>query len=879
MADFETFKENYPKLRKAGVSDEEIRQLAKEANFTDAQINDVINMHNNASQTKAIGEEAPPSTMTTEIPNETPEVSFVGDASQQPPQQMQMPGQSQPNVTTAIDEPNTNPSDMQNLEPDKFLVKDDPLYQQMIDNLIKYKNQEDVFRQRSVDVLVNDLLAEGNSYEDALQQATEIEKETMKDFNISRYIQNNIYEPESTLDTASRVEKYNVLQRKFNLSDEEAKYWTEKWKEVAPSVLDSAAQAIENFSVGAKQDWYGALALGAQLFGFGDSEFAKNAKDKIKQLDAEATKINIERGSKLGAEDFSPVAILEAAATAAITASSLPASAVLASAAGLGALSGAVYAKGQGESDSSVAGSAVLGGALPLAIPAVAKVAKVMTDSLKTFLNVEGLYKRDIALYTQGLTAEEVIRASNFLSKRGGGTTEIAWLQENSQSWINAGVFRGISLFLSGHNREQGIVVSNKLAIKKGIQDTLDSLKDANYGLIRDGTETISSPDFIAESLIKNIAKAEKNLSHTIKAQYEHIDSVAENVFTSNRPQILKEVAQSLTEFPSVYSGDKLDKYLGIIGQKIDQFATKTEAQGGIALKDLMDLQQSIKRDITGQDSSAKLVLSSANLSINKAKELIIRDAQKALKDTTEELSSAESLMLKKLTTLHEEIAKANEMYKHKLDIFKKGKLKDFLKTKSGSPEATELVNEIIDKGKISDIAKLEYIYANTDNLKEFEKLGQRYILNGLREVINITDDTLIPKAVSFVDELLRNKDLMTAFKIPQATQDHLTDLSRAIKAAKRMEHFYGAPHLSQNSFAGRLVYLASNFLDVVRNIVTSKVYHGDELERLIHAAKKFEIPTEQEIKAWNQQKIKRDAMKWNFMGMGLNLNSNQGQE
>lgn len=877
MADFETFKENYPKLREAGVSDEEIRQLAKEANFTEAQINDVMNMYNTTPQTKSIVEEAQPSTMTTEIPNETPEVSFVGDASQQPPQQMPMPGQSQPNVTPSIDEPG-NPSDMTSLESDKFLVKDAPLYQQMIDNLIKYKNQEDVFRQRSVDVLVNDLLAEGKSYEDALQQATEIEKETMKDFNISRYIQNNIYEPESTLDTASRVEKYNVLQRKFNLSDEEAKYWTEKWKEVAPSVLDSAAQAIENFSVGAKQDWYGALALGAQLFGFGDSEFAKNAKDKIKQLDAEATKINIERGSKLGAEDFSPVAILEAAATAAITASSLPASAVLASAAGLGALSGAVYAKGQGESDSSVAGSAVLGGALPLAIPAVAKVAKVMTDSLKTFLNVEGLYKRDIALYTQGLTAEEVIRASNFLSVRGGVTTEIAWLQANSQSWVNAGVFRGISLFLSGRKAEQGIVVNNKLAIKKGIQDTLNDFKDVNYSVTRDASGMIQLQDAIAESLVNNIAKAEKNLSHAIRAQYEYIDSVAENVFAPNRAQILEEVSQSLKEFPSVYPEDKLDKYLELIGKKLDQFSARTESQGGIVLKDLMDLQQSIKRDITGKDSSAKLALSAANLSINKAKESIIRDAQTALM-ANGELSSAESLMLHKLTTLHEEISKANEMYKQKIEMFNKDKLKDFLRTKTNSPEATKLINEIINKGEISDIKKLEYIYESTDNLKEFDKLGQRYILNGLRDVINETDDTISPKAVSFVDALLRDKDLMTAFNIPQATQDHLTDLSRAIKAAKRMEHFYGAPHLSQNSFAGRIVYLASNFLDVVRNIVTSKVYHGDELERLIHAAKKFEIPTEQEIKTWNQQKIKRDAMKWNFMGMGLNLNSNQGQE
>lgn len=877
MADFETFKENYPKLREAGVSDEEIRQLAKEANFTEAQINDVMNMYNTTSQTKAIVAEAQPSTMTTEIPNETPEVSFVGDASQQPPQQMPMSGQSQPNVTPSIDEPG-NPSDMTSLEPDKFLVKDDPLYQQMIDNLIKYKNQEDVFRQRSVDVLVNDLLAEGNSYEDALQQATEIEKETMKDFNISRYIQNNIYEPESTLDTASRVEKYNVLQRKFNLSDEEAKYWTEKWKEVAPSVLDSAAQAIENFSVGAKQDWYGALALGAQLFGFGDSEFAKNAKDKIKQLDAEATKINIERGSKLGAEDFSPVAILEAAATAAITASSLPASAVLASAAGLGALSGAVYAKGQGESDSSVAGSAVLGGALPLAIPAVAKIAKVMTDSLKTFLNVEGLYKRDIALYTQGLTAEEVIRASKFLSERGGVTTEIAWLQANSQSWVNAGVFRGISLFLSGRKAEQGIVTNNRLAIQKGIQDTLNDFKDVNYSVTRDASGRIQLQDVIAESLVNNIAKAEKNLSHAIRAQYEYIDSVAENVFAPNRAQILEEVSQSLKEFPSVYAEDKLDKYLELIGKKLDQFSARTESQGGIVLKDLMDLQQSIKRDITSKDSSAKLALSAANLSINKAKESIIRDAQTALM-ANGELSSAESLMLHKLTTLHEEISKANEMYKQKIEMFNKDKLKNFLRTKTNSPEATKLINEIINKGEISDIKKLEYIYESTDNLKEFDKLGQRYILNGLRDVINETDDTISPKAVSFVDELLRNKDLMTAFNIPQATQAHLTDLSRAIKAAKRMEQFYGAPHLSQNSFAGRLVYLASNFLDVVRNIVTSKVYHGNELERLIHAAKKFEIPTEQEIKTWNQQKIKRDAMKWNFMGMGLNLNSNQGQE
>lgn len=862
MADIETFRERYQELLDANIPREVIRQQARGAGFTDDEINSVMNPQPSD----------PSSPIQTDIiTNNSPKQPHV------------VPEDNQ-NVNTQLQkqavnmEPKVKSLEERPLETNKFLGKNTQFYQQIIDQLMEHKNNEDSFQQTAIEKLTNNLVRKGKSYDEALKQATDRAKETMKNFNISRYIQNNIYEPESTLDTPSRVEKYNLLQRKFNLSDEEANYWTEKWKEVAPSVLDSAAQAIENFSVGAKQDWYGALALGAQLFGFGDSEFAKNAKDKIKQLDAETTKINIERGSKLGAEDFSPVAILEAAATAAITASSLPASAVLASAAGLGALSGAVYAKGQGESDSSVAGSAVLGGALPLAIPAVAKVAKVMTDSLKTFLNVEGLYKRDIALYTQGLTAEEVIRASNFLSKRGGGTTEIAWLQKNSQSWINAGVFRGISLFLSGRDAEQKIVINNKLAIKKGIQDTLKDFNASNYAVTRDASGMIQLQDAIAESLVNNIAKAEKNLSHAIRAQYEYIDSVAENVFAPNRAQILEEVSQSLKEFPSVYPEDKLDKYLELIGKKLDQFSARTESQGGIVLKDLMDLQQSIKRDITSKESPAKLALSAANLSINKAKEAIIRDAQTALM-ANGELSSAESLMLHKLTTLHEEISKANEMYKQKIEMFNKDKLKNFLRLKTNSPEATELLNEIINKGEISDIKKLEYIYASTDNLKEFDKLGQRYILNGLRDVINETDNTISPKAVSFVDALLRDKNLMTAFNIPPATQSHLTDLSRAIKAAKRMEHFYGAPHLSQNSFAGRLVYLASNFLDVVRNIVTSKVYHGDELERLIHAAKKFEIPTEQEIKTWNQQKIKRDAMKWNFMGMGLNLNSNQGQE
>lgn len=878
MADFETFKENYPKLREAGVSDEEIRQLAKEANFTDAQINDVINMHNNASQTKVIVEEAQPSTMTTEIPNETPEVSFVGDASQQPPQQMPMPGQSQPNVTQSIDEPG-NPSDMTSLEPDKFLVKDDPLYQQMIDNLIKYKNQEDVFRQRSVDVLVNDLLAEGNSYEDALQQATEIEKETMKDFNISRYIQNNIYEPESTLDTASRVEKYNVLQRKFNLSDEEAKYWTEKWKEVAPSVLDSAAQAIENFSVGAKQDWYGALALGAQLFGFGDSEFAKNAKDKIKQLDAEATKINIERGSKLGAEDFSPVAILEAAATAAITASSLPASAVLASAAGLGALSGAVYAKGQGESDSSVVGSAVLGGALPLAIPAVAKVAKVMTDSLKTFLNVKGLYKRDIALYTQGLTAEEVIRASNFLSERGGGTTEIAWVAKNSQSWVNAGAFRAVGLFLSGRGTESRIVANNRDAIVQGVQDTINMMKTIDKEILKN-SEGIDFDTFITENLIKNIKQAEKNLSHQIKEQYKNIDNVASNIFTPERKQVLEDIAKGVKELSEAYPGDRLHNYIELVGQKFNHFSGRTELQGGVTLKDLMDLQQSIKRDIQSKDADAQRILAITNLNINKVKQSMIDDATAVLQAKGgNEVTAADGEMLLKLKNFNQDIETANNTYKQKIDIFEADHIKKMLRVESTSPQATDYVADLIDSGDLTTLNMLKTIYTLSGNLKEFQLVGQRYVLNGLKNTINITDNTLFPKAESFIDKFLANTDLIKTFELPAQTQTHLLDLSRAIKAAKRMAVFSSSPHLSQNSFAGRIVYLASNFLDVVRNIVTSKVYHGDELERLIHAAKKFEIPTEQEIKTWNQQKIKRDAMKWNFMGMGLNLNSNQGQE
>lgn len=864
MADIETFRERYPELLNANIPREVIRQQAREAGFTDDEINSVMNPQPSE----------PSSPIQTDM--------ITNNSTKQPPV---VPEDNQ-NVNTQLQkqavnmEPKVKSFEERPLEPNKFLGKKTQFYQQIIDQLMEHKNNEDSFQQTAIEKLTNNLVRKGKSYEEALKQATDRAKETMKNFNISRYIQNNIYEPESTLDTPSRVEKYNLLQRKFNLSDEEAQYWTKKWKEVAPSVLDSAEQAIENFSVGAKQDWYGALALGAKLLGFGDSEFAQNIQSKIKQLDAEATKINVERGSKFGAEDLSPVAILEAAATAAITASSLPASAVLASAAGLGAVSGAIYAKGQGESDSSVVGSAVLGGTLPLAIPAVARVAKVMTDSLKTFLNVEGLYKRDIALYTQGLKADEVIRASNFLSERGGGATEIAWIHKNSQSWINAGVFRGISLFLSGHATEQRIVTNNKQAIKQGIQDTLDMLEKASYTATHDDLGLLKSTDYIANSLIENITKAEKNLSSQIRAQYEHIDSVAENVFTPNRQQILEEVSQSLTEFPSVYSGDKLDKYFELIGKKIDQFATKTEAQGGVVLKDLMDLQQSIKRDIIGKDSSAKLALSSANLSINKAKESIIRDAQLAITASpADALSPAESLMLHKLTTLRDEISQTNELYKQKLEIFKKGKLKDFLTAKQNSPEATELVNDIINKGEISDIAKLKNIYKYADREKEFELLGQRYILNGLRDVINTTDDSIASRTTPFIDKLLSNKDLLTAFEIPPKTQEHLTDLSRAIKAAQRMDAFYGSPHLSQNSFAGRLVYLASNFLDVVRNIVTSKVYHGDELERLIKEAKKFELPTEKEIKAWNSQKTKRDALKWNLTGMGLNLNSNQGQE
>lgn len=902
MADIEKLRTNYPKLKAMGIPDEAIIQHAKGKGYTDDEIASVL-------QATAEPMEATQQLTPTDTPNEGPPRQSVGNT-----EPTEIPSGSENNSLpngvpsegvapvehgTEVNGQDTNPmltnQDVGNptksqentaqiqpepsqIEMEKFLPKDDETYQTIINKLIENKNNEDVVRNEAFESIVADL-AQTLPYEDAEKKAAEIESEVMKNFNISRYIQNNIYEPESTLDTASRVEKYNVLQRKFNLSDEETKYWTEKWKEVAPSVLDSAANALDNFSIGAKQDWYGALALGAQLFGLGESEMAQNARAKIKELDAEATKINVERGSKFGAEDLSPVAILETAATAAIAASTLPASAVLASAAGLGAASGAIYAKGQGESDESVTASAVLGGALPLTLPAISKVARVMTESIKNFFNVEGLYKKDIAAYVEGLTAEEVIRASKFLTERKGQTTEIAWVEKNSPTWISAGVFRAVGLFLAGKDAEERIITKNNQAIVKGIEDTIKMLRESAPETLN--TETgIKSIDFIADSLRQNITKAEKSLSKTIKASYDHIDSVAANVFAPNREQVLDDVAKGFKNFPTAYSGDKLDGYIEEVGKKVKQFDDLTAAQGGVTLKDLMDLQKSIKRDMPLSVSDAKLVVGQMNLHINQAKSSIITNALESIANkSADNLTPIDSLMFQKLTTLQTEIDKTNTAYKEKLRLFGQSKLKEFLDTEAGSARATEFVDTLIKDGKISVLQDLEKMYRLANVEKDFSLLGQRYVLNGIKKSINPADNTISTSAITFIDNLLSNKDLLTALKLPQKTYEHLLDLSRAFKAAQRMEEFWRLPHLSQNAFASKILYVFRNFMDLVRNVVTSKVYHGDELERLVREAKKLEQPTAEALKELNTNKLKHNAMKWNFIGMGANLKSNDGEQ
>lgn len=763
-------------------------------------------------------------------------------------------------TTNREESPLSNPDivDIDPLAKNTFLTKQADVYSSIINGIIDADGDTNRFKQQLREAYYAQSLESGAAPLEAEQVANQNADELMKNFEISRYIQNNTYNPETVTDTASRVDKFKTLQKKFNLTDEETEYWNEQWKTHAPSLFQSVDKALDNFSVAAKQDWNGFLALGYKLFGMKEKE--AEAQAKIAELDAQAKRINVERGEKFGAEDLSPVAIGEAVAATALALSTAPVSAVIGATAVTGAAANAIYAKGQNEKDSAVALNAALGGALPIAIPAVVNMVGSLGGMVRNFFNVSGIYKKEIAAGLADVPLQDALATINFFEKNGGLATEVGFFSKGSNAEQNAVVFRSLASIFGMNRVEDNIVFRNNAATVKGVKDFLNSFERIKPSVTSTDAALLSN-DAVAESLTKAIQTAHTQMSSSIKKQYDNIEAVANDVIAPDTTKVLESLYSYLDNLPNAFPSDVLDKQIEKVGVKLAHLATEGLRNGGISLKNLMDLQQSIKRDIQFTTPSSKQIVATTNLQINKAKEEIIDDALKALQNKNPiELTDIDMTMVEKLGSLKDDIAKANIDYQNKIKTYGKQSLKRFLDVEGNSLQASKFVDDLIDKADFETIGTVKMLYNSVDKAEDFKLLGQRYILNNLGDVVNATDSKLAPNIITKFDKILNNQNLLKAFDIPQETIEQMKVISNSLKLGARMKQFYSTATAPQRLLLGKLGFLAGNFVDSVKNLIARKSYNNKELAKLVEEAKKFESKSYELLETQRNKSLRTGA-------------------
>lgn len=878
--DFET---KYQKLKEMGVEDNVILDSAKANGYNMDIVNSVITQYNQQTNTPQPVEpvETTQPTQPVEPVNDDPYagLSEAGLSQQMALEQNALnepdPYQNRGEYSISqhpepVEQPNTN-----YFTDFSFLAKNDSTYEQVLDYLVNNKNNTTQLFSDLRGDLFNEALNSGYSDEEATQLAKDATDRFMKNFEISRYIQNNMYNE----DTNRTTKLFTSLKVKFDLSDEEAKYWKEKWKEVSPTASDSIKKAFNNFKVGVEQDINGAISLFAKLTGQENSQFAKDAEAKIQELDKQATRINVERGHSFGAEDLSPVMLGEVAVGSLLAISSLPASVALAGTSALGALSGATYAKGQGESDDSVALSAGIGAGLPIAIPAVSKAFRKVADSLKGFLNQNGVLEKDLAVKFQDIPIENIMQAKHFLESKGGIVTDAGIQTKGTPSYNNAQIARTLHVFLKNSSAEDRAVLLNPQALRKGMQETLSNLAQYEGRLAKEGGETISD-DQVAKMLVENIQNHYNKISNELALKYKNIEAVSADVFYKDANSILKIFNDFDKTITKGLDNDTIDLKKNIVRDKISQLEDRALEKGGLTLKDIREFSQSIKSDFASNDRISKQIVEVLHNKINQAQELMIDESldQLTTKASSVALNKAEDKMRNQLSTLKEQIQEANALYQVKLKNYERAEIKNLLDKTSNSPELVDMVDDLVKKRNIAQLNNLKSMFSYVEKDADFDALGQRYLFNVLKKGLSKNDTGFNYSVSKEIQTLLQDKNLLVLFNIPTKQQKDLKILADAVDIAKNMEDFLSKRVLSQNTNFGTMGYMVTHIPDLIRNLLTAKVYTGKDFDKLVKKAKEIKVRTPQMIKELESKKFKNSILRSN-LGASYYSYKKEGQE